>query len=487
MSWTHLLPDDTTPVTAANFTAIPAGTSSGSFAWHAWWYKGLTTGPAQSRLYFRARVAGAYSGHAILDQHAIEMRITGSDNPDSDPDFVPYTTGWTRIGANRVFECPPMRSNCALYLEVRLSPLAQHSGTTASVTWDVVPIVDEDPPWETEILHHGILTGVGDGATSEWVISPTVTETGTPDAYANVSARQWLYLGIPHVGAAEAVELDQTDGDGATLGSGESYLAFLSQDPAGGGAVTVTKGTKAASPDFPVLPDGEWWMATVTVAYGAGGSVITTADIALEPSDTRSGRFEPLAGTGLELLVNPGRTATATVTAQTSVTLPASDTRYAWVGKGGGIVLTTTATPPAAGATPICDVTTDGSGVTALTDRRVFAEPNAECWRLSVGGTLTVGAGVAALVAPWRGAIDRATARLWVASAGATGSTGIALQVAGADVGTASIAAGGKSGALVLTETAFEAGDLLTLDIHTITSGGTTEVGCDLHLWVCRR
>lgn len=485
MSWTHLLPDDTTPVTAANFTAIPAGTSSGSFAWHAWWYKDLTTGPAQSRLYFRARVAGAYSGHAILDQNAIEMRITGSDNPDSDPDFVPYTTGWTRVGANRVFECPPMRSNCALYIEARLSPLAQHSGTTASVAYDLVPIVDEAPPWELEILHHGILTGVGDGATSEWVDQPTVTETGTPDAYANVSARQWLYLGIPHVEAAEAVELDQDDGDGDPLGSGQGYVALLSQAPTGG-AVTVTKGLKDTTPYPPELPAGEWLIATVEVAYGGSGSVIADADITIG-DDVIGSRFAPAAGSGLELLVAPGRTATATVTEETSVTLPASDTRYAWVGKGGGIALTAADVSPAAGATPVCEVTTDGSGVTAIVDRRIFAEPNAECWRLSVSGTLTVAAGVAALVAPWRGAIDRAEARLWVASAGATGSTDIALQVAGSDVGTASISAGSKAGALALTETTLEAGDLLELDVDAITSGGTTEIGCDLYLWVCKR
>lgn len=486
MSWTHLLPDDTTPVTTTNFLGVDAGTSSTAFAWHAWWYKGLTLGPAQSRLYFRARVAGAYAGHPILDQHALEMRITGSSNPGTDPDFVPYTTGWQRVGTNRVLECPPMRSNTALYLEVRLSPLAQHSGTTAPVTWDVVPIVDEDPAWETDILHHGILTGVGDGETSEWTDSPTVTETGTPDDKANVSARAWLYLGVPYVEAGEAVTLDQNDGNGDALGVGESYYAFLSQAPSGG-ATTVTKGTKGTTPDYPTLPDGEWWMANVEVNYGAGGSVITTADLTLDPSETRSGRFEPSAGTGLELLVNPGRTATATVTAQTSATLPASQTRYAWVGKGGAVTLTTAAVPPGPGATPVCDVTTDGSGVTAIVDRRVFAEPNAECLRLSVSGTLTVSAGVAAFVAPWRGAIDRAEARLWTAAAGATGATGIAVQVDGADVGTASIAAGNKSGTLVMTATEFEAGDLVSLDVDTITSGGVTEVGCDVWIVACRR
>lgn len=494
MSWTYTLSDDTTITTGASFLAVDAGTSSSAYEFRAWWYKGLTTGSTQTRLYFRPRVAGAYSGHALLDQHAFEMRIVGSSNPDGHADFVPWTTGWTRVGANAVLECPPMATNCALHLEVRLSPLAQHSGTTASVAYDIVPVHDETPEWEAELLHSGILTGLGDGETTEWVESVAVTETGTPDDKANVAARWWLYLGVPYRAAAEAVTLSQDDGDSTTLSAGESYYALLSQ-PLGGGAVVATKGSlSAGTPDIPALPASSLAIASVLVAYGAGGSVIETADISTDDADgnpyTYDARFKPTAGTGLELLLGRGRTASADVEVETSVTLNASSTDYVWIVPGGGAVLTLTDVPPRAGAIPICEVTTDGSAVTAVADRRKFSEPNAELVRLAVAGTLTATTGRDFWVAPYRGAIDRVACYLRAASIGASGSTDIDVNKNATTIyGTKpSIAAQGTSDLdSHPTTTTFAAGDVLSFDLDAITSGGTTEIGCEVYLWIGKR
>ena len=379
MSWTYTLSDDTTVTTGTSFLAVDAGTSSSTFEFRAWWYKGLSTGSTQSRLYFRPRVAGAYSGHPLLDQHAFEMRVVGSSNPDGNADFAPWTSSWTRVGTDAVMECPPLATNCALHLEVRLSPLAQHSGTTASVAYDIVPVYDETPPWEGDRqLAHGILTGVGDGETSEWIEQVAVAETGTPDDKANVAARTWLWFGTAYSAIAEAVTLNQDDGSSTTLSTGESYIALLSQEGVGS-TVTTTKGLLAsADPETPALPVGHLPIAAVEVVYDAGGSTIGTANITLDDDNVNS-RFKPIAGTGLELLVAKGKAVSPTggITqndGEASVTLTASVTRYVWLLPGGAVAQTTANEPPLIGAIPLCTVVTDGSGPTTITDTRKYAE-----------------------------------------------------------------------------------------------------------------
>jgi len=464
--------DDATPIATHTFSSATA------LETHLWYSKGTPgAGPADP-CYLQVSVGGALSGHAALDAQEFQVRIVGSSNPSSDPAFAPMLTGWTRIGTGAVFSLPSFRGDCAVHLEVRVV-LGISGGSNPPFSYELTALHGTLPAALLPALYgDGIITGLGDGLVSEWVDWPQVTETGTPDEYANLPIRRALICGVPYAWDAEAVELNQNDSAPAALSSGEAYWAIISQGTA---SVTTTKGAKAveASAVLPTAPAGELVLAHFLVQYQAATSVIEQADIV---QVAVAGRWQVRAGTGLEAIVGAGRAFVGrqylASTAEQSVVLSASVTTTLYLDTDGIVT-----SGQSDYALPLADVTTDGSAVTAIVDRRAdWWEPRAQVLTLVKTGTESAANDVAQCLVPSRCAVDRVLASVRTASAGATGSTDLDINVTTAGAASTlftggtnapSIAAQGYTDATYPLLTLLDAGDWLSLDIDAITSGGS--------------
>jgi hypothetical protein len=159
------------------------------------------------------------------------------------------------------------------------------------------------------------------------------------------------------------------------LASGEGYRAAISQ---GASSVpTVTKGAKAliagAGPLYPVVPAGEVLLGFVLVSYGASGSVINNSDITQKT--LTYGRYR-VTTSGLTATVHAGEAIIGNYrqirAVKGDVVLIATSLNQIWLEWTGAVTVTQTATQPSPGAILIGTFTTDGSGVTASTDDRVY-------------------------------------------------------------------------------------------------------------------
>ena len=390
--------DDVTLATDLVFGPTDAGATSATQTLHAWNNKG-TSGGSLRDLAFVVQVEdpgapGTFksSGLTALDEHWLEARINGGTNPGNDAGFLSVTSDWYRLGSGVVLRAPDLPGNCAFYLEVRLHPPLRDGVPTETVNFRLLATYAETAtPSGAGLseLGSGFLTGVGDRRVREFVEAPTVTATGTPDAYVHVSRRWYIHDGISlRSCATEDLLLNQTDGAAASLSTGQEYKALISQGPGAGTgdqAVTVTKGVKAATGASvaPALPATHIPVALVTVAYHASASVIGSTAINVLATD---GRAKATAGTGLTVSIAKYRALVAgglIVTGQaTTVSLGASVTSWVWLGGSGAFTVTTTAAAPFAGALPVCKVVTGSSTVTSVTDLRSYFEPAARYVRL---------------------------------------------------------------------------------------------------------
>lgn len=464
--------DDSTPISTHTFS------SDAVLELHLWYSKGAPGAGPPDPCYVQVDVDGALSGHAALDAQEFQVRIVGSSNPSSDPAFAPFLTGWTRIGTGAVLALPSFRGDCAVHLEARVV-LGISGGSQPPFSYGLSALHGTVPAAAIPALYgDGIITGLGDGLVSEWVDWPQATETGTPDAYANLPIRRALICGVPYAWNAEAVELDQNDSAPAALGSGEAYWATLSQGVA---SVTKTKGAKDVEADavLPIAPAGELVLAHVLVKYQAGTSVIEQADIV---QIAVGGRWQVRAGTGLEAIVGAGRAFIGrqylAATAEQSVILDANATTTLYLDTAGVV-----ATGQSDYALPLAEVTTDGAGVTALVDLRAdWWEPRAQTLMLVEMGTEFGADDVDQCVVPFRCAVDRVLASVRSASAGATGtleldinksSGGVSESLFTGGVNVPSIAAQSYTDVTYPLLTLLDAGDWLNFDVDVITSGGT--------------
>ena len=453
-------------------------------------------GPATSWLYVRVEDPdnpGTYltSGHPALDAQELQVRIIGSLNPSSDPDFAPVLTGWTRLGAGAVLMLPAWRGNCAVRCESKWVLSVGSSGSQEPFAYQLCVGQGAPPAAALPLLEgDGILTGVGDSTLTRWIDYVAVTASGSPDDKVHLVARRWLNAGATTYEAAADVTLNQTDGDSASLSSGEEYWAVLTQVA---GSITVMKGSKAltGAAVYPDQPAGELLAAHVRVGYDAGGGAIADGDIV---QGCVADRWEVRAGSGLTAIVGRGRGVIARQYVETdveqTVALTASVTRYLYRESNGDLSLETTLTPPTTGARALATIVTDGSGVTALADLRDgWLEGRAERLRLAQAGNETTGTDVARVAVDRPSCLDRGVVTVRTASAGATGSTDVTVvrTRAGtpADIGTASIAAGGYSAVLTLTAADLQAGDYLSLDVDAVTSGGSRAADIAVTLVAC--
>jgi hypothetical protein len=316
----------------------------------------------------------------------LEIRLTGQS-----AGATPHTTAWTPIGKGRRLLTRSIPAGEARTVEVRTN-IPAGVGTQAkdillrpTAASAVVPL--EDAPWR-----EGVRTLLGDAGASYIAQGGAVTPTGTPDDKVHVSDVSWVAAGEPLALAGAAVALSQTAGDGA-LGSGGYYWAVLSLKD--DGTLTTTKGNALTSPqspnDRPDAPSGELILADVAVDYDAGGGAIGAADILTDRRE--SGGFDlAYSAASLSVEVAPGEAVVGRRlvqrTAAYDLDLTASKTAYVVLGSDGAPATATS--PYGSEVVPLWEVTTDGTGVTAVRDLRPLLPLRREVrLRFEVAGTLS--------------------------------------------------------------------------------------------------
>lgn len=401
------------------------------------------------------------------DLALFKIEVTGIANPGSDPAFLGAPMAARRT--NRL-ELPPLRAGCAYDLAVAFShPYVTGPATTAYL-WRMgvevneasrrVALVPDSPS--------GVHSGIGVPDVSEWIAAPTLAPGADKVTLGDSS---YVHLGLRHEEAGGDVALDQTDGDAATLSTGEEYIALLS---AGASGITTTKGSKATAGTAvaPSYPAGELPLAVVRVPYG--GAIATYTLVAL------SGRCLVADAGGLEVTIQPGRVSLpgwlVTPRAVQTLTLPDDATSVVRMGATGAVSLLDGA--------PLAEVVTAAGDIVSVTDRRRLL--GLEPIRLSIRGTETTGTARAAAYVPFPWALDSAEASLRVAAAGATGSTDLDVDLGGDEIASGAIGAGATSAALVLGTTYGEPG-WVTVDVVGTTSGGTQGEDLEIVLWLARR
>jgi hypothetical protein len=360
---------DSTILTTVTLTAT-AGTPSTPLEIHLWNDFGGSTADTSigDRLLALVRNPGetAYlgAGRPPVDEGWIEVRELSALGA-----ALPLATGpWTPLGAARWLALPDLPQNSGVALQVRLNvPLY--------VTWNVVLEVsfslDRSPYWSTaiggsETSADGVVGGLGDGAFSDLILCGDVIPIGTPGSSVQVPYVAWISGGLPYGAAANAtLTPDATDSASASLSSGEGYWGLLAAAP--DGTRPIVKGLKAAVGDA-VKPDLPAGFLPIAYILRDQTAVINSANII---NVWRLGRFA-LATSGLAATVAPGlarQNNVITLLAQpTPITLTASSTTYIYLDRG----MKASVTAPASNLRPLAlwEIDTDGSGVTAIRDRR---------------------------------------------------------------------------------------------------------------------
>lgn len=199
-----------------------------------------------------------------------------------------------------------------------------------------------------------------------------VTATGSPDDELHVAPGKWIIEGEEYEDLdIEDLAFTQADGSAATLSTGESYIAVVTQART---SLSVTKGDKDTAPERPTPPSGELILAWVTVNYNGGGTVVQNSDV---DQDLTYGRYRPVApATGLSVVIHAGEAIIANFAqlraTKGAVALAATSTNRIWLEWTGVVVVTQDDVPPSAGAVKIAVATTDASNVTDLTDTRRY-------------------------------------------------------------------------------------------------------------------
>ncbi len=397
------------------------------------------------------------------------IAVTAVQNVPLDPLFLGTTLSARRT--NRL-ELPALRAGCAYDLSITfLHPLVTGAATTAyswrlgvayNDSYRAVGLVPDAPV--------GVLSGLGCPDVSEWITAPTLTNDTDKVTLGDCA---YVHEGLRYGIAGGDVALSQDDGDSATLSATEEYVAVLSVGSAG--TVTTTKGSLATAGTAvaPAIPSGELPLATVRVPYG--GVIVTSTLHAV------SGRCAVSDAGGLNVTIQPGRVSVPgyLVTPTTVQTIAVTDDATSTVSMSEAGVANITGD-----GAPLATVIAAGADISSITDARHLL--GLELVRLKQSGNETAGTAVDRFYVPYPWAVDSGAVLVRTASTGASGSTDVNVELAGTTFGSGSIAAQGTSAALTFTSFSGAAG-WITLDVATITTGGSRAVDVEVYLWMARR
>ena len=506
-----LLAHDVTAASAIAFTAV-TGVQTSATGVHVWLDKGTVGSEAHGiRCYPRVKPTGSStwltSGHPAVDEGWFKVAITGGTGPTSEKRFVPPAGGAYRIvKASKPLKIGDLYGNCAVYMNVTVQ--MPEDAEAIDFDWEMYVTNDVVTQATDPYLPCGLLRGLGDTSVWEWVNAPVITATGTPDSHVHGSFHSSVWYGVFSSRAVlDDLTLNQTDGSAGTLTPGQAYKALISRSSDFSTALTVTKGTRASSSSatVPALPAGEKPVAVVHVAYGAGGSVINASNITNLGVD---GWGHVTAGTGLQALVGTFRAqlpgSFVEIDRQSTVALTASSTNRIWANTDGTFsVVTASDTPPFLGSEWFATATTDGSGITALVDKRRFEDSAGEWIELKKLGSETAATGKDSTMVPYPHQVAAVVAAVGVpSSGGATGNsrwdvnrrragtaTTIFTNQGGSTETRPTVAAGGSTDTAAVPELVSDgnAGDSYVLDQDAATTGGTQATDVYVRLLVYRR
>lgn len=324
------------------------------------------------------------AGLAAINGRWIEIRALGTGTSSQ------AATAWTPVGANRAFPLSPIASGEYTAIEIRYSPAATAAQGAIEFLVDADPGTNSTPLSQgiSERGRDGVLSGLGDGAWSEILRASDVTEAGSPGASVDIPDSVYMHAGVPYVELAQNVAIDENDLSASALGSGEAYWARISLDETG---IVVTKGDKASSPldvaDLPANPSGHLPLAYVERQQGNIVDSWITQEYTV-------GAFEPTyTSASLNLTVGPGRALVGNSlirhTDESTVAISASSTSEVWLQSDGTYAATNDGSRPSTDALLLFDgVVSDGTGITALVDRREAMGGEAFPIRFDWSGTL---------------------------------------------------------------------------------------------------
>lgn len=558
------------------FGTVAAGTSSTPKAVRLRYKWGQTgSGAPANALVMRVSENGGSTWRDAATEFTLAITAVSAPDPL-------FTERVRSLGRGTRWPLAPFRAGCYADLTVTFTPDKRTGAASTPLNWELG--LDESvsiPAAFVTDAPSGVLSGIGCADVSEWITAPTLAN-GTDKT--TMGAADWVHAGIRYTLAGGDVTLSQTDSAGATLASGQEYVAVQS---VGAGVRTVTKGVKATAGTAvtPAIPAGDLPEATVRVPYGG---VIATSTL-----HAVSGRCAVSDAGGLVVNVQPGRAVLPgyylTPAVQQSLTLPDNgvaatgsitcvakaslidgetvtigSTVYEFdvdglgvtggnkpvdvsgattaievaailaasvyladattvdnldgtisltapgTGAAGNVTITDTVAnvgflvsgftggadgtvtvylgasgaPSLADGAPLATVAVAAGDIVSVTDARRLL--GLDLVRLRQTGDETAGTAVDRLYLPYAWAVDSGEVRVRTASTGATGSTDVAVELAGTTFGSGSIAAQGTSAALTFTSFAGAAG-WLTLDVAAVTSGGTRAADLEVVLWIARR
>jgi hypothetical protein len=435
-------------------------------------------------------VAGLWLGAGLppVDERWGRARLNGQDNSGA-PAQVDRVTAWQSWGAYSPLLVPEILAGGTRVLEVKLRPPAEATAIAWRFRVRVLGLEHARPlPLPLTRSARGILTGIGDPDWTSLLGGGEVTASEVPDDQVLVDACRTIRAGALVHWLAADVTLNQNDGAAAALAPGQSYQAVIT---AGAAGPTTTKGAKGAAPVRPTAPAGEPELALVTVAYGAGGSEIGTADVV----DLRAfDRHVAMAGPGLLLKVHAGQVVAAGTwrvwSTVEALTLADDSTLYLWQHANGGWEVTDSPmASDGAAFGPLYQMTTAGGEVTDLVDLRTWAQPLVV---LTLEGQLAGGLGLVAETRVWEEmAIEQVVAEVSDNGGASSGDTVLGIDVAGVTIYTSQATDDQRPRfAHDATELLFDAGvhEVVALhrgDVVTEPTGGTP-ASARVHL-LCRR
>lgn len=331
-------------------------------------------------------------GLRAVDERWIEMRGNGVGNSNS------IITPWTPVGRARYLLLPQLAAGEYHEIEIRYAPPA--SAPSGEIEFklegEALGRLNALEQGHTESTKDGVISGVGDQSFSELVLGAAPTANGPPDDKINVPDLLFIVAGRPRVKLAHSLTLNDQDASAQTIGVGEAYWATISL--AADGSLTVTKSDKGTAPlgtgTIPDAPAGE-------ILYTVVNRLQSGIDSAQIDYRAIQARFEYVGATGLNVTLGKGwaRVDNSLINTQveTPLTMTANSTNRIWAvsDSTGQFEVTTTATPPATRAYLLYEVTTDGSGVTAVVDKREYIGPELVRVEWSIAGGLSAGDAIA--------------------------------------------------------------------------------------------
>ncbi len=276
---------------------------------------------------------------------------------------------WRDVGANATFRIPRLPNDRGVKLSIRVSTSPDAAADVKEFTARIEQAYGQATSvGVTEVGKAGIYWGLDDFDSDFIADNPSgdAIETGTPDQNVNIGDVVWLSRGNVFADLAQAINHPLA---AATF---ERYdLVHLDEN----GAVTKVAGTEVSGPltdaDKPVIPAGSSGFYYVEVndtgpitnslieniwTLGYFGIKVSTSSLVID------------LGSGEAVISN----SFISNIDQLLLTLPASDESWVWMLRNGNLQSTLTDVPPTNQPLLLYQITTDGTGVTAVIDRRSF-------------------------------------------------------------------------------------------------------------------